>query len=231
MTKPNPGAVRTFDWAPHHDPRSRGYGVTRSITPLPPRRTLWRGGPVLDQGEEGSCVGHGCVAEASASPVRVPGATHAAAVAWYEAAQRLDEWEGEAYSGTSVLAGVKVGRTAGLYAGYEWAFGIDDVRQAVMQLGPVVIGVQWQQGMYDTDSAGLVDLTGPTVGGHCLLLTGYDPAHPQHGEVFRWRNSWGLGYGIRGNAWVRAADLAALLSNGGEAAIPRGRRLAKLPGL
>ncbi len=224
-------AGRTFDWAPRHDPRSRRYGVTETIpTPVPPRRRMWRGGPVLDQAAEGACVGFACVAEASASPVRVRGASDAAAYAWYRAAQRMDDWVGENYSGTSVLAGMQVGRQLGLYDGYRWAFGVDDVQQAVIQLGPVVIGVPWTEGMYDTDPGGLVRVGGRPVGGHCLLLTGYYPTHPVFGEVYRWRNSWGRSYGVRGNGWVRAADLAALLADGGEAAIPHGRKPGRLPG-
>lgn len=217
-----------LDYVTRHDPRSLNYGVQQLLTPAPVISSWWAGGPVLDQGQEGSCVGHALAGELSASPVRVKGMTHEAAVRLYEHAKQVDEFEGVDYDGTSVLAAMKVGVELGHYEGYRWAFSLEDVKQALLQLGPVILGINWYESMYETTRTGLVQLAGRLVGGHCLLLTGYSSNYAGHGETFRWRNSWGTEYGKNGNGYIRAADLQRLLiDQRGEAAVPVGRRLVK----
>jgi hypothetical protein len=193
---------------------------------------MWRQGTVLDQGSEGACVGFGWTAELLAkpfSPLSQPSAEvgQNKALEIYRAAKGIDEWEGEDYSGTSVLAGAKVVKASGYIGGYRWCFGIEDVRDAVLNLGPVVIGIPWYEDMYTTRPSGLVKVGGPVVGGHCITLTGYHPAMILDGKVrpvFRWRNSWGLGYGIKGSGFIEYGDLAALLKGtGGEACVPLDR--------
>lgn len=219
---------RLLDWQPLHDPRSRQYAAVELVEAPPAHDVRWRAGRVLDQGAEGSCVGHGAVGCIGSQPVPAPRArvTHAEAVRWYERAQRLDEWPGDDYSGTSVNAGMKVGRSFGWWDSYRWAFGVDDMRQAI-QLGPLVIGVPWRSGMYDTDPSGLVDTSGSEVGGHCLLVTAWVTDFAGHGPGFWWRNSWGLGYGIRGDGFVPEETMAGLIAEVGEVAVPVGRKVGK----
>jgi hypothetical protein len=225
-----PGAVqhngRTFDWLSKHDPQSRDYAIREAVRPVPRNTSrFWTPGPVLDQGSEGACVGMGCAGEASASPNRIRGVDFAYAFGWYKRAQQIDGQPGEAYSGTSVLAGMKVGVERGVWDGYRWAFGIQDVVQALLQLGPVVIGIDWYDSMYETKPDGEVVVSGNLVGGHCILLTGYSPSYGRLGETIRWRNSWGPSYGKNGNGYIRSGQLAELLQQNGEAAIPVGRHL------
>ncbi len=220
---------RTFDYLPRLDDRNLPYRLTPAPGDLHARPRYWTPGPVLDQGREGACVGFGCTAEALASPVRVkfPGWQPAAVARdTYHQARRIDEWEGEAYEGTSVRAGMLVGRERGWWTGFRWALNMGELR-AALELGPVVIGVQWMDAMYDA-FGGLVDIAGDPVGGHCLLLTGYSPNWKRRGPHYRWRNSWGGGpdgYGVNGSAYIRAADLNTILfQTGGEAAVPVGRK-------
>jgi len=220
---------RTFDWNSRHDEASRGYAV-RTLVPAAPTRPLWwTGGVVLDQGEEGSCAGHAIVAEYAASPVRGAigdaAAGHVLAVACYERARRIDgiaDAEGE---GTSVNAVMKVGRERGWWDGYSWAFGVEDVKRALI-VGPVVIGIPWYESMYEARS-GVVDVGGELVGGHCLLVTGWTPNYQGRGETFRWRNSWSRSYGVNGNGYISARALGELLADDGEAAVPTGRHIAR----
>lgn len=230
---------RTFDWVPQHDPRSLDYpirDVIRSAVEDKPKR--WRTGAVLDQGREGSCVGHGWTGEllASPRPYKTDSETgHRYAVDVYKNAQLIDEWPGEDYSGTSVLAGAKVLRERGHINEYRWAFGVDDVRDAVIAAGPVVLGIPWYDSMYQTKESGLVETGGTLVGGHCILITGYHPGMRIRGEdwnaryrVFRWRNSWGPGYGLSGDGLILYEDLRDLLADRGEACIPTSRNKVKL---
>lgn len=221
-----------LDWRSRHDPRSLAYTVADELdwdAPLKPRS--WRRGPVLDQGREGQCVGMGVAGELGCSPVRVPGVTEALAASIYRDAQLIDEWAGEDYSGTSVLAGMKVATARGYYAGYHWCLDIDQTARTVVQLGPVVVGVPWSSEMYSTGPNGVVKVGGSVVGGHCLVVTGFHPRHPfTGGPAFTWLNSWGTDYGIRGRAVIAKDDLAGLLAQTGECAVPHGRAFGINPG-
>jgi hypothetical protein len=219
---------RVLDWQPLHDPRSRGFGAAELAPQPPPHDVRWRAGRVLDQGAEGSCVGHGCVGliGAQPNPAVASRVTHAHAVRWYQRAQGMDEWPGSSYSGTSVLAGMKVGRAHGWWDGYRWAFTPDE-RRASVQLGPAVIGVPWRAGMYSTDAAGVVTTGGAEVGGHCLFVIAWATDYRGHGPGYWWRNSWGLPYGIRGDAFVPEPLMDSLIADGGEWAVPVGRKIGK----
>jgi hypothetical protein len=227
---PDPrGVLAHPGWRSRHDPASRGFAVVDRLAGKAPLRDVhlpWT--PVLDQGKEGACVGFG-VADA-VNVLRVlsggPGVTfldNAAALDLYHQAQRVDDVPGEAYTGTSVLAGMKAGRADGYFGGYLWDFGTSAIAQTLLQLHtPVVVGVPWSEAMYETGPGGLVRLGGKVVGGHCLCIVGLVLKGPQDqpGPYFIWRNSWGTGYGEGGDGYVHHRDLAALLARQGEAAVP-----------
>jgi hypothetical protein len=222
---------RTFDWRKSTDPRNALYPLRAVVGAQPRYDRTWTAGRIrTDQGREGACVGHGWINELMAQPAAVRFSNpNLDAFSLYREAQRADEWTGEDYSGTSVNAGAKVVRFLGYIDSWRWADGIDQVLDALVALGPVVIGIPWRLGMYDTLPDGLVTIGGREVGGHCLVLTGYYTRKRFDGqplEVVRWRNSWGLGYGIRGDGYVRVDDLAELLADG-EACVPIGRKVAQ----
>jgi hypothetical protein len=221
---------RIFDQQTKHDPRSLDYPVRELFKPVPVTSKFWSPGAVLDQGQEGACVGHGIAADLSASPVRVRGVDHPYAQSIYMDARKIDGIPDSSGEGTSVNAGMKIAVERGFYTSYHWAFSLDDVIQSLLQVGPVVIGINWYAGMYEAPD-GVVSVSGECVGGHCILLTGYAKRYGRLGEVFRWRNSWGPGYGRNGNAYIKADDLGRLLiDEKGEAAIPVGRKLVALVG-
>jgi hypothetical protein len=138
----------------------------------------------------------------------------------YHEAQKVDEWPGEepVYAGTSVLAGAQVLSGLGLVREYRWCFGRDDLADTLSAKGPVVIGMQWLAAMYSAPD-GILRPGGAVVGGHCILATGYDPAHPILGEAVRLTNSWGQSWGDQGNAWVALDALWPLMESVGEAAV------------
>lgn len=229
---------RTLDWKPRHDPKSREYPV-RGLVPAAPKPRLWTPADPTDQQAEGACVGHGITAELRATPVRVdpsrlgkaaalglPTATpDAFASGLYKRAQRFDEWPGENYEGTSVLAGAKVAVELGAYGEYRWAFGAPDVAVALAR-GPVVLGIPWYAAMYDAPG-GILRVGGENVGGHCICCIGFDPNHPDlGGAAFAVVNSWGKDWGRNGVAWIAATDLALLLREDGEAMVPWTRSYA-----
>jgi hypothetical protein len=215
--------TRKFDRVPEFDPRSRAFGVRQltALQSLPSSRSWTLKNPVLDQLQEGACVGHGIANALSAWPnswtFKRP---QAMAFGLYHAARFVDEWPGEG-DGTSVLAGCKIAVDLGMCAGYRWCDGEDDVRRTVLGVGPVVLGITWREAMYDTSPGGRVLTGGSVVGGHCLAVTGFGrrTVDGVTGLWYRWRNSWGPSYGVHGDGYLTPDDMALILRDEGEACV------------
>lgn len=222
---------RTFDWKPNFDEKSREFPIRALIRTSPqPRNKLWRIGPILDQQSEGACVGFGWTADALATPIAVnldrvrysvPREPNQFARNLYRIAQTIDEWPGEDYEGTSVLAGAKVMKEFGLVKEYRWSFSIQDLIDTVLVKGPVVVGTVWYESMY-TPKDGVLNLKGDIVGGHCYLVVGYAVNHSEEDSVIV-QNSWGSDWGSGGLATIKISDMNTLLKQDGEACIPSRR--------
>lgn len=216
---------RKLDRLPSKDARNFRFLSTHRMSALPMIVKDWNVAKVLDQGQEGACVGFGWAHEAIASPFPIGWVTDADARAFYEAARKVDEWEGEDYEGTSVLAGAKVAQSAGLIAGYKWTYNWMELALAVGYDGPAVIGVDWYSDMWDVDSSGFIHVSGDPVGGHCTLISGVDPTR----GTFTIHNSWGESWGRGGKALISFDDMHKLLDTNGEACIPLGREWTRDP--
>jgi hypothetical protein len=212
---------RTFDRLVNFDERSREYPIRTMIRSLAkPRSYTWRCNVYLDQGNEGKCAGYAVSHEAAARPCEVKNVTNKVADAIYARAQKIDEWPGEAYSGTSVLAAMKAGQERGWYESYRWAFGLDDVVLTVGFKGPCVLGTKWYEGMSNPDKDGIVKPTGRVSGGHAYIIRGVNVK----ARLFRIRNSWGKAWGADGDCFISFADMDKLLKEDGEACVPIIRR-------
>lgn len=219
-----------FNWKPTFDERSKDFPVRAAIAERPKRRTKkWRNGVILDQGREGACVGFGWTAETLSTPVNVdltrlkadaPHDPTQFAHAVYQRAKLIDEYPGEDYDGTSVLAGAKVLKELGVVKEYRWCFKIEDVIDALLTKGPVVLGIYWYAGMYDAPN-GVLKVTGEVVGGHCITAVGFvlakDSATGEDSILLQ--NSWGYSWGKWGLAEITVTDLKTLLDNDGEACV------------
>lgn len=208
------------------DERSRAYPITAVISATKPRSYTWSCGKHLDQKSEGACVGFCFTHELIARPSVVTGVDEKFARDVYFESQKIDEWPGGAYpgakpfyEGTSVLAGVKTVQKLGYIKEYRWAFGLDDLIMAVGYKGPAVIGVDWYEGMLDSDDQGFIRPTGEFVGGHCTLVKGVNVTK----RYFIIHNSWGDDWGVGGDCYITFEDMDYLLRSGGEACIPLSR--------
>ena len=209
------------------DERSRSYGVRRRLTAGgPPKKTIWlppsRSSLPLDQGNEGACVGFGWSGELQVPPVEIP-VHNQFAQNFYLGARDIDRRDGRIFpEGATILAGAKHARRMGWISEYEWCFGMLDLQDTVTTRGPVVLGIPWKSGMYQTDTDGRVWVNGETVGGHCILCIGYWPAHPLFRDCYVLLNSWGKSWGLNGIGYITENDLRRLLiDEQGEACIAR----------
>lgn len=228
------------------DPRNADHPF-RLATAAPRRRRLWREGVCLNQWGTGACVGFawtGMLLAAPVPPRRQPteqqGNRYARRV--FNEALRVDSLPGEdKATGTDTAAGAKILQRRGLIEGYRWCATVDDIIDAVITQGPVVLTVPWYRSMNQAPN-GQVVVRGARPQNidfyHCLLVTGYDPS--RNGvESLRWRNSWGQQYGSKGSAWISVADMHRLFDSGwpdhpevpplGEACVAIGRKPVTIP--
>lgn len=205
----------------HKDPRSLAYPVREVMEATKPRSYTWKGGPVVDQGNEGACVGFGWTGDIMARPhaCTPPADPNRYAHDLYKAAQQIDAYPGDDYSGTDVIAGAKMLQQWGIVTEYRWAMGLDDVVLALGYKGPVVLGINWYASMYNAPG-GVVTVSGAKVGGHCILARGVNVK----ARTVLLRNSWGSDWGNGGDAVISFDDLGRLLAEDGEACVPIHRK-------
>jgi hypothetical protein len=217
-----PGLGRLIEF----DERSRNYPVRALLgAPRPARSFTWTCPVNLDQGNVGACVGFSWAAELAAKPKPVAGIGNEIGTALYRRAQQLDQWPGEAYSGSSVIAGAKAVTERGHLAEYRWAFGPADALEAIAYRGPVVIGINWYEGMNRPDStSGRIQPTGRIVGGHAVLVNAVSIKR----QDVTLHNSWSRGWGFRGTARLAWADFERLLNEDGECCVPVRRTTPKV---
>jgi hypothetical protein len=199
------------------DPKDAAYPMRALLSRAPSPRTYryWNAsGAWFDQGPTPSCVGHAWAHWLEDGPVTQRGRLIDPMVLYREA-QLVDEWPGVGYAGTSVRAGAKAAQARGYVAAYHWAASIEDVVQALLEVGPVVVGSNWYEGMFEADDAGFLHLDGAVAGGHAYVLNGINAAV----GVVRIKNSWGRRWGLNGHALIAVDDLARLLADEGEACL------------
>ena len=186
-----------------------GVGITR---PSSRQWALyWKG----DQGETPQCVGYSWHALLRAKPLlqRDPHPTNI-----YVESQKIDEWPGENYDGTSVRAGAKYLQSQGRIKTYSWAFDVNTVLNWLGTQGPVVLGTLWTNHMFSPDSTGLVSVgnLGSVVGGHAYLAIGYNDKT----KLVTLQNSWGKSWGVKGRFYMTYQDIDTLIKLDGEACTP-----------
>jgi hypothetical protein len=190
-------------------------------------------GQVLNQGQEGACVGFSIAAAVNRlRRRRDPAAPLVSSRMLYEMARKFDEWPGEDYSGSSIRGGIRGFWHNGVCLGESWPYDESDKHGDLssdrsLQARDIALGAYYRlrRELTDYHSAlnetgiicatahvhdgwmdageGRITRTGERTGGHAFAIVGYD----SHG--FWIQNSWGVEWGNSGFAHWTYDDWAA----------------------
>jgi hypothetical protein len=209
-----------------HDERSRAYPAAMARV----KTTIHRhDGPVLDQGQLGSCTGNAAAQALNFEVMRRPAdrrlLTEDDAVSYYSWATHHDAAPGfypPNDTGSSGLAVARALKHGGLISSYRHAFGITHLVGAI-PVAPVLIGIPWHEGMFEPDRDGYVSVVGPVVGGHELVVYGVDVQRACVHVLNSWGESWGVkddAAGIAGGTCrMSYSTLSTLLADQGDATV------------
>ena len=166
-----------------------------------------------NQGNTPQCVGYAWAHWIDDGPIIHPGSHPLVSPQLiYTEAQKIDEWPGENYNGTSVRAAAKYLKSINRISSYLWAFDVNTLVNTVLNIGPVVVGTDWWYNMFFPNNKGIIKATGFIVGGHAYVINGVDIKT----KYFRIKNSWGQGWGQSGHAYISFADMQKLMNKRGE---------------
>jgi hypothetical protein len=143
----------------------------------------------------------------------------------YSDATHRDQWHEQAWPatdcGSSGLGVAKALRARGLIAEYRTATTAEELC-TLLQAGPVLMGMPWHAAFTQaSDDAGFIDTTpgwadSPLEGGHEVCITALEAVALHDGRllpdhtVLRFRNSWGTGWGDRGEGRLFLSTYLAL---------------------
>jgi hypothetical protein len=215
----------------------------------PPSKKSWSlpASMLRHQGATGTCTEHGAYELVVAAPI----ATRAPARLWpqfsaYREYILDDEWpanDGEATGpdsglqfGSSVRAAMRWLVAKGYASGYAWAFHRAPASLWVRTRGPVVLGVNWYESMFNLTSEGIAKIAPTTTlaGGHSFAWIGADERRGLDLFANSW-DRWGISRRAfsarpgtvtlgstppeqRGFFMMAAEDTERLISEDGEAA-------------
>jgi hypothetical protein len=202
-----------------YDERDKKYLITDKFGPelknlKPSTNKYWfDDGWWGDQKNTPQCVGYawahwledGPIEQSGIPPIIPPSVI-------YQNAQKLDEWPGEKYDGTSVRGAVKYLQNVKKVSSYYWGYDLQTLITTVLNLGPVVVGTNWYEGMFYPNVKGIIRATGRLAGGHAYVINGVDTTT----KMFRIKNSWGRLWGQKGHAYISFVDMQRLIREQGE---------------
>lgn len=214
----------TIPSSPDHRDLVTQAPTAARLAQLPAAITYGPMGPIQDQGQEGTCVGHALVGALSYHILEAGFSYVAARRDAYEGARIVAPVVGE---GAQPRAALQNALQTGLCYESTWPYVVeqkgapgptapaerllikvaryaavgtdkDSLRLALASQGsPLFVMIPVFDGFYTPDVNGVVSGVGMLKGYHEIALIGYDDSK----GAFRLRNSWGTGWGQSGYCW------------------------------
>jgi hypothetical protein len=225
---------RGLGWKPGRGTAPDRYPMRAALEdapPAPPTRAWWSDGAWLDQGGTSQCTIYSWAHLLADGPLTQTGLVRSfgpdGLTRLYEEGQGLDGTPtSERDSGLTTDAAAKVIRAHGWIQSYHWAASADDVLDAILRRGPVTLGLDWREPMFEpAPVSGLVRYTGAVAGGHQVVLDavsrpmGVPGVKGSKQRRIRVKGSWGRSFGRKGFCSLLEEDLYAIMANGGEACL------------
>lgn len=236
----DPAAPFRLGRSVHHDPRSLAFPFAErreAGIPIVSRDRWPTTIRILDQGALGSCVPNTGVERLAFTDAVRPGLTGVTyggqqrhldeplAVDWYHEVTAIDPFPGTYPPDDSGSDGTSLGKllkSYGLIDSYTHALGgLPDVLAALMS-GPVPVGVNWYDSMFNPSPSGELIITknAQVAGGHEFNLDGeLDVDARRVWMTNHWYNQDGSPWGVNGRAWLSFDTLTRLLGEDGDATI------------
>lgn len=203
----------------YHDSRSRLFSFNtqgKTLSSVTHPRFI----SILNQGQVGSCTGNAGIGALGTNPLHkaLPNNNpysldQAGALKLYSAATVIDG--GSPYpptdDGSYGLSIAKALKNAGVISSYQHTFSLNSALIA-LSLYPILVGINWYEGMFTPDPDGRVRITGSVAGGHEVMARQLDV---ENSRVW-FDNSWGITWGVKGRFYLTFADLGTLLSQQGD---------------
>jgi len=171
---------------------------------------VWSDPIQLDQGNTNHCVGFGWAGWGDADPVEEKYENADADAIYYEC--KVIDGEPAQEDGSTVRSGAKAMQNRSRLQSYVFAGSIDEIRQWLQFHGPVVLGTDWTNDMFQPNAQGYISPTGPVAGGHCYLALGDLVSE----DAVLCENSWGANWGLSGRFKMKWADFQRLFAAQGE---------------
>jgi len=189
-------------------------------------------GAIRDQGAEGTTVGFSVAYVMQAEiKAKLGKAVTISARGIYVLAKRYDEWPGEDYEGTSVTGALKALKEVGGYLESRWPYNhktapdkitdfkisgfssiangtqgiINELKRGKVVIAQITIADEFDKVL--KDGRVVIKAHRQVLGGHSVVIVGFDPTRSE----FRFANMWGTSWGDKGFGIIRDSDLTKIL--------------------
>lgn len=149
----------------------KDWGIDRYLQSIDKKNIsykTWKTGGIYTQ-EGASCVGCASAMLLASEPNAIESKNIPSPEAILEESKKFDKVE---KVGTDMKSGLKALEKMGFVKSYYYSDKIDEILISVLNLGPVVIGVDWYYGMQHC--SGILKKTGGLLGQHAVVVYGVD---------------------------------------------------------
>ena len=165
---------------------------------------------ILDQEDTNHCVGFSGVQWGNTSPINDNYINRDGHVLYYEC--KVLDGEPNEENGSTMRSQAKALKARGRLSVYAFATSIDEAIEWIKLKGPVLVGTDWFDDMFNPDSNGLISVGGSLAGGHAYLCNGYDADK----DELLYINSWGTNWANGGHFRMSVSDAKYLHNLEGE---------------